>query len=291
MSLYRTSMLTLNVLQNVQQAQTNRKLQSLIDAKQSDEQRRLAASGIKDALYQAAKAFKEGQDNDALLPRRLYAALAFEGWCSELGVSSGSFDDFRDKDFFGETVATAKEIVASARANLPADDFEAVRLLVLTPSQMALLDAGQAWEAAKVGMVGGKWIWNGFPGFLIGIVTTCVFPVPALGYVLDEVLHIRGVEPLIQLLVMVSIGGTLWMLIWRKRRAAQLNALVRPYGGAFTSRAREKEVNQICEEFRSVIVHPWAPLKSGWAKAKEALVARAKREAARLSIPDDYIFE
>jgi len=265
MSLYRTSMLALNVLQNVQQAQTNTRLQSLVNFEQVKQEQNQAVSAIRDVLFNLSQGLRS---SDATLPARLFVALTFEEWCAMVGVGTGSFDDLRDKEFFNETGRAAKETIATAKAQLSPEDFTTVQLLVSVPAQARLLDAVQAWENALAGMKGGPLIWNGFSFVFVGPFL-CFVVATFIAVVFGVLGGQRGASPVATVWFVIIAGfASVSAASWRRRKAAELMAIVSPYGGYVTSHARRAGVAAIADEHRQAITHPWAPLADGWAKAK-----------------------
>lgn len=276
MSFFKVANIGLSVLQNVQQAQTNSKLQSMLNARQFEAEQAAAIISIRDTLFHYTKTFEAAPQVGAKLTAMYFVALSFDDWVTQNSITSAAFDAFSDKEFFGKAQRSASEIQIDARAKLSPEDIRAVEALTQYQQNAAALEAAQAWTRVRAEMKGGKLLWNGRPGIINMI------PVFFVGFLL-AVMH-PG-------LFFVAYGAGFIALLWRKRQASALGSYVRPYGGVMTSRAKFEEVDAIIEEFKREADAPWLNLGvvPNWPEASRRLLNRTKEEAQRLAIPEEYV--
>jgi len=279
-------MVGLSVLQNLQQAQANAKLQALINGKQIEAEEKKAHAAMRDTLYQLSEVIRSGSQDAQRLPAAFYASLVFEAWCAAQEINSASFESFQDKDFFRAVQTQAKEIQARARQELP--DCQTIELLVAAPAKLAILAAGKAWMDAKAAMTGGKLLWNGWPGVHHGIIA-CFVIAPALAFAFGAMNGRPGLDPAYPPLLVIGAVGAIAAMSWRRRKAAELNAIVSPHGGLITSRARLIELDEIIAGYEKEAVHPWITPNKDWGVVLRAFEERVRKECARLAIPTEYV--
>lgn len=285
MSFYKTANIGLSVLQNLQQAETNSKLQALLNAEQIKAEHAQALSGVRDTLFNYSQAFEDAPKEHEKLPTVLYVASNFEAWVTEANVSTAAFDGFKDKEFFTKAKRTALEIKGLAKDRLPAQDIQAIELLAQYQSKIAAFGGAEAWGIIRSKMKGGKWLWNGYHEAVL-----------VFGALVSSVMVAAGVDPnqnhIGVPLVMFAVGTVSVALLWRRFQTASLKHYAEQHGGYITTRARIQDVERILGEFKNLAANPWAPIgeKPDWKKIAADFTRKARQEAQRLGIPEEYVF-
>jgi hypothetical protein len=281
-------MVSLSVLQNIQQAETNQKLQTLLNAEQIKAEQAQANSASRDTLFRfSTELGRITQDKQQAAVAFLLSRM-FQYWICEYNITTGSFDSFTDKDFFTKTSEKALNLKQWSVAELSIADQECIEVLAQFSRKNDALLAAKAWTNARNEMLGGALLWNGLPGMWVGAII--FLSIAGVGGILDSIAkasgNITGPVGLFAMLAGIPI------LLYRKNKAPSLSANVQKFGGCITSRTKAHDVDALVREFLQEAANPWLEIGESpvISQLSEKFTAKAKAESQRLGLPQEYIF-
>lgn len=281
MSLYQTTMVSLSVLQNIQQTETNEKLGALLNTQQLAQQAAQRASNAKEQLYRANQLFDQLTEAPSDAPTCYLLTLQFQQWAKDnCPTGTAAFDALSDKQYFTKTVQRVELLRQKAEAALTESDRNAVQTLQLYKVILASMQMAVAWLSVRAKMRGGRLVWTGFMWSPIWALLAIV----GLAVTLNTHLTFSG-----YLGIMVTLALP---LIYRNNKAKELSSIVEPFGGKVTTQTRTKDVDALIGRLCCLSSSSWLiVLPTGvWPRYFDQFTARAKEEAARLKIPEELVF-